>query len=99
MLKKVKKILRIVIVIMLFVLAINVTYDIGTAFASKPSHDVKEIDEMDRIRAIAEEDAKKQSNPKKDKDTKALRYSTIIGILILAIVMLIVITKKDEDNK
>ena len=100
MLKKIKKILRIVVIVMLFVLTINVTYDIGTAFANKtPSHSVNEIQEMDRVREIAESDIQKQNSegtPKKD--TKVLRYSSIIGILILAIVMLIVIAKKEEDN-
>ena len=47
MLKKIKKILRIVVIVMLFVLTINVTYDIGTAFANKtPSHSVNEIQEI-----------------------------------------------------
>ena len=100
MLKTIKKILRIVVVMMLFSLIINVTYDIGTAFANRiPTHSVNEIQEMDRVREIAESDIQKQNSegtPKKD--TKVLRYSSIIGILILAIVMLIVIAKKEEDN-
>ena len=99
MLRKIKKILRKVIIIMLVVLAINVTYDIGTSFAAKqPKHTVQEINEMDRIRQISDENVERINEGEK-KDTKVVRYASIIGILVLAIVMLIVITAKDENNK
>ena len=98
MLKKIKKILRKVIIIMLVVLAINVTYDIGTSFAAKqPKHTVQEINEMDRIRQISDENVERINGTEK-KDTKLIRYASIIGILGLAVVMLIVITAKDESN-
>lgn len=98
MMRKIKKILRKVVIIMLVVLAINITYDIGTSFAVKPAHSVKEISEMDRVKEISDENVARLNEGEK-KDTKLIRYSSIIGILILAIVMLIVITKKEDDNR
>lgn len=103
MIKKAKDSVKIAIVILLGILTFNIVYDVGISRSVKFQEETqaRDVTSLDKVKAIAEQDAAGASTPRptveqESKKSKIIKYVSIVGILILAIVMLVVLSNKEE---
>ncbi len=100
--KKAKNTIKLAIVILLGILTFNIVYDIGVSASLKNQEkEIREVTGLDRVKAIAEQEAELSSTKTADikvesKKSKIIKYASIIGIIILAITMLIILVNKEE---
>ena len=103
MIKIVRNSIKVAIVIIIGILTFNIVYDIGISHAAKsqPVESKRDITDLDKVKAIAAEEAS-QSSPRPEpietesKTSIVIKYVSIIGILILAIAMLAILSNKED---
>ena len=107
MIKKTKDTIKIAIVILLAILTFNIVYDVGISRSVKfqEEQSARDVTSLDKVRAIAEEEASNNVTARpstivevESGKSKAIKYVSIIGILILAIAMLIILSNKEDSN-
>ncbi len=104
MIKKAKEMVKLTIVILVGILAFNIAYDVGVSNSTKKQEEVVRIEDLDKVKAIAEAEGA-SSAPKpaaivelESNKSKAIKYASIIGILILAVAMLIILSNKEDEE-
>jgi len=104
MIKRTKNVIKLAIVILLAVLTFNVVYDVGISSSVKfqKEYEQRDISDLDKVKAIAEAEAQATSArptsvvAAESGKSKVVKYVSIVGILILAIAMLVILSKKEE---
>ncbi len=103
MIKVTKDTIKLAIVLILAVLTFNIVYDVGISNALKNQQENREVTDLDKVKAIAEKEATKNSTPRpttpveiESSKSKIIKYVSIVGILILAIAMLIILANKED---
>ncbi|MBQ4030621.1 MAG: hypothetical protein II625_02590 [Bacilli bacterium] len=103
MIKKAKDTMKIAIILLLGILTFNIVYDVGVSRSAQFQEETqaRDITSLDKVKAIAEKEVTGSSTPRptveqESKKSKIIKYVSIVGILILAIVMLIVLSNKED---
>jgi len=91
--KKAKKFFAILSIITAFILSFNIIYDVSNYYANKDNNvvDIKELTGEDKIKAIADAEAKEESSQVSSEvstNSKKILYILMILILMISVIML-----------